>query len=185
MTLNFFLFTDFDIHLFINRFRVLTSIYYPWHYLNNMDQRWHLETLRSQRIHLKFLYLNTEREPTCKNDYIVIDDGDSRWRKQFYICGKIVPVEFKSSSNKLLIRFKSNHKISQTGFKIQCSIVGGKRTMVLTAHASFLLLIMNIFFYQQKTRTIAVCWLTYQVYNLMFTFGKGNLRYQNLYSRLH
>ena len=118
-------FTDFDSYLSINSTGVLTSPYYPSVYLNNMSRRWHLETLNGHRIHLKFLYLNIESYPTCRNDYIMIQDGKISG-KQFYFCGKTLPEVFKSTSNQVLVVFKSNENISRTGFKIQYSVVKGK-----------------------------------------------------------
>ena len=90
-----------------------------------MRRQWHLETLNNHRIHLKFFYLNVESDPTCRNDYIMIQD-DKMSEKQFYFCGKTIPEVFKSSSNQVLIVFKSNENISRAGFKIQYSVVKGK-----------------------------------------------------------
>ncbi|CAB4034091.1 G- coupled receptor GRL101 [Paramuricea clavata] len=111
-----------DTHLLINTSGILTSPYYPSFYLNNMSRRWHLEASNSQRIHIAFLYLDIEQYPTCKNDYVMIQDGRSS-EKQSYFCGKSIPAEFKSSSNQLLIVFKSNNKTAGTGFKIRYMIV--------------------------------------------------------------
>jgi hypothetical protein len=120
-------FTDFETHLTINTSGVLTSPYYPSVYLNNITRRWHLKTTNGQRVRLKFLYLNIERDPECKNDYVMIQDGE----KQFYFCGRTIPDDFKSRSNQLLITFKSDENIVRTGFKIQYTIVEGKGIIVL------------------------------------------------------
>ena len=119
-------FTDFDTHLSINTTGILTSPYYPLFYLNNLNRRWHLQTLKNHKINLQFLYLNIERDPTCKNDYIMIQDGGTTSNDISYYCGKTMPEIFKSRSNKLLIVFKTNEEIVRTGFKIQYSVVKGK-----------------------------------------------------------
>ena len=118
-----------DTHLSINTSGILTSPYYPSFYLNNMSRRWHLEASIGQRIHITFLFLNIEPDPKCNNDYVMIQDGATS-EKQFYFCGKTLPAEFKSSSNQLLIVFKSNDKIARTGFKIRYTIGKGKGIIV-------------------------------------------------------
>ena len=147
-----FCFADFDIHLHVNSSGVLTSPYYPWSYLSNITRRWLLETFNKQQIYLKFLYINIEDDPKCNNDYISFQDGEIS-EKKFYFCGKTIPVEFKSSSNKVLIVFKSNQKIARTGFKIQYKIAKGKRTIVFCcACIVFHPYAMSIFFINRKKK---------------------------------
>lgn len=128
--MQFFSFADLDLHLYVNTTGILTSPYYPSFYLGSTSRRWCLETLNNHRIHLKFLYLDIELDPACRNDYIMIQDSKLS-EKQFYFCGITIPEDFKSSSNQVLIVFKSNEKNSRTGFKIQYSVVKGKKRNLL------------------------------------------------------
>ena len=128
--MQFFFFSDLDLHLYVNTTGILTSPYYPSFYLGSMSRRWCLEALNNHRIHLKFLYLDIESDPACRNDYIMIQDSKLS-EKRFYFCGKTIPEDFKSSSNQVLIVFKSNEKYSRTGFKIQYSVVEGKMRNLL------------------------------------------------------
>lgn len=54
----------------------------------------------------------------------MVQDGENS-EKKFYFCGNTIPSDFTSSSNQLEIVFKTNHRITHTGFKIRYSVVKG------------------------------------------------------------
>ena len=69
-------------------------------------------------IRLEFKYFQLEDHPTCQNDYVEVQDGltlSSRLLGRF--CGNVFPTIIESTTNKMLVRFKTNDKTVRTGFK--------------------------------------------------------------------
>ncbi|KAL3289762.1 hypothetical protein HHI36_023157 [Cryptolaemus montrouzieri] len=103
---------------FTNRYRVIETPNYPKNYPNNAECRW--EIVAPEGSHIELNYVNRfqlEDTSGCKNDYVEISDWkDEKWQSLGKWCGRYVRTT-KSSSNRMLIIFRSNDKITGTGFQ--------------------------------------------------------------------
>ena len=71
------------------------------------------------RSDLNFFYSQLETTgPQCLNDYVEVFDGNSTYSASLgRFCGHTHPAMLESSSNNLLVVFKSDNKGMRTGFK--------------------------------------------------------------------
>lgn len=97
------------------------SPYYPGYYATNSWCEWRITAPVGHLIRLEFVYFNLERgDIRCLKDYVEVLDGtsaDSTSRGRF--CGYNYPEMLESSSNNMLIVFKSDSKVVRTGFKAE------------------------------------------------------------------
>ena len=109
----------------------LMSPYYPSFYLNDMERSWKLEVLGGQRIKLDFLFLNLEINEGDERDFLKIQDGNLFNRDVTVYSGTILPQQFVSKTNVLVVKFQSDIKNVHTGFKIRYQAVDGKNCGVI------------------------------------------------------
>lgn len=97
------------------------SPYYPGYYTTNSWCEWRITAPFGHVIRFQFLYFNLERGDTrCLNDYIEVFDGNSADSTSLgRFCGHYYPEMLESSSNNMLIVFKSDSKVVRTGFKAE------------------------------------------------------------------
>ena len=97
------------------------SPYYPGYYATNSWCEWHVTAPIGHVIRFEFVYFNLERGDTrCLNDHVEVFDGDSTDSSSLgRFCGYNYPEMLESSSNNMLIVFKSDSKVVRTGFKAE------------------------------------------------------------------
>ncbi|XP_042552139.1 suppressor of tumorigenicity 14 protein [Dipodomys spectabilis] len=89
-----------------------SSPYYPGHYPPNIDCMWNIEVPNNQNVKVRFklfYLLDHDMQPgTCSKDYVEIN-GEK-------FCGERSPFVVSSNSNKMTVRFHSDHSYTDTGF---------------------------------------------------------------------
>ncbi|KAM8930212.1 CUB domain-containing protein 2 [Pelodytes ibericus] len=96
---------------------VITSPDYPDNYPNNAECRWLIQAATNSKVRLVFTDFQMENEE-CNFDYVAIFDGPSQEEHQaHHYCGTTKPPDTISSSNELLVVFKSDFNIGGRGFK--------------------------------------------------------------------
>nr|XP_058970820.1 cubilin-like [Pocillopora verrucosa] len=105
--------------LFTDKTGVITSPYYPGYYANDSWCEWLVTAAFGHVIRLEFFYFQLEATgPQCLNDYVEVFDGNSTYSASLgRFCGHTHPAMLESSSNNLLVVFKSDNKEVRTGFK--------------------------------------------------------------------
>ncbi|KAM4722919.1 CUB domain-containing protein 2 [Rhinophrynus dorsalis] len=100
---------------------VITSPDYPDNYPNNAECRWLIRAAPHSRIRLIFTDFQMENEE-CNFDYVAVFDGSGLEENQVrYYCGTTKPPDTTSTSNELLVLFKSDFNIGGRGFKAHFS----------------------------------------------------------------
>lgn len=105
--------------LFTDKTGVITSPYYPGYYANDSWCEWLVTAAIGHVIRLEFFYFQLEATgPQCLSDYVEVFDGNSTYSTSLgRFCGHTHPAMLESSSNNLLVVFKSDNKGMRTGFK--------------------------------------------------------------------
>ncbi|XP_069800553.1 bone morphogenetic protein 1 [Dendropsophus ebraccatus] len=92
---------------------------YPDDYRPNKDCKWKLRVAEGYNIGIVFQSFEIERHDSCAYDFMEIRDGDSETSPLIgRYCGYDKPDDFKSSGNKLFIRFVSDGSINKAGFSL-------------------------------------------------------------------
>ncbi|XP_044134960.1 bone morphogenetic protein 1 [Bufo gargarizans] len=92
---------------------------YPDDYRPNKDCKWKLRVAEGYNIGIVFQSFEIERHDNCAYDFLEIRDGDSETSPLIgRFCGYDKPEDFKSSGNKLFIRFVSDGSINKAGFSL-------------------------------------------------------------------
>ncbi|KAM4036824.1 bone morphogenetic protein 1 isoform 2-T2 [Anomaloglossus baeobatrachus] len=92
---------------------------YPDDYRPNKDCKWKLRVAEGYNIGIVFQSFEIERHDSCAYDFLEIRDGDSETSPLIgRYCGYDKPDDFKSSGNKLFIRFLSDGSINKAGFSL-------------------------------------------------------------------
>ncbi|XP_075714976.1 bone morphogenetic protein 1 [Rhinoderma darwinii] len=92
---------------------------YPDDYRPNKDCKWKLRVAEGYNIGIVFQSFEIERHDSCAYDFLEIRDGDSETSPLIgRYCGYDKPEDFKSSGNKLFIRFVSDGSINKAGFSL-------------------------------------------------------------------
>ncbi|CAH2311202.1 CUB domain-containing 2 [Pelobates cultripes] len=100
---------------------VITSPDYPDNYPNNAECQWLIQAAPDSKIRLVFTDFQMESEE-CNFDYVAIFDGPNlEENKAQRYCGYTNPPDTTSSSNELLVVFKSDFNIGGRGFKAHFS----------------------------------------------------------------
>lgn len=95
-------------------------------YENKEDCDWIIKTRDSQHIQLRFLTFELEHEQDCSYDYVDIYNGyDDSSPLLGRFCGNKVPPEIISSSDSLLVRFRSDDTINNKGFSAAYIAIDG------------------------------------------------------------
>ncbi|ODM98815.1 Cubilin [Orchesella cincta] len=108
---------------------VFSSPHHPQPYAHGLECDWLIRLpSRDDRISLKFLTFELEQSfyRGCFFDYVQVHDGpsqDSPLVGRF--CGRNIPPDFKSRSNQLFIKFRSDESIALGGFSAKYEAVCG------------------------------------------------------------
>ncbi|XP_055677103.1 tolloid-like protein 1 isoform X1 [Lutzomyia longipalpis] len=90
---------------------------YPDYYPSKKDCVWHFTTTPGHRIRLIFNSFEVEPHQECAYDHIAIYDGDNPDSSTLgKFCGSKTPHPISSTSNELLLLFKSDSSVQRKGF---------------------------------------------------------------------
>ena len=96
--------------------RKVQSVNHPGNYLHNVDEEDKLEVGEGFSIELTFEVFALERDSSgeCRFDFVEIFDGAGLYAK---LCGGgHAGKKFRSSGNKMTVRFRSDHSVNAQGF---------------------------------------------------------------------
>ncbi|XP_066508153.1 CUB domain-containing protein 2-like [Hoplias malabaricus] len=111
---------------------VISSPGYPLEYSNNADCSWTVQVSNHSVVSLVFLDFQLENNEGCNFDYIALFDGPTvKHRHIGNYCGNQRPPNILTTSNQLLVVFKSDFNIGGRGFKAY--YYSGECQQVLTA----------------------------------------------------
>ncbi|KAJ1170309.1 hypothetical protein NDU88_002187 [Pleurodeles waltl] len=97
---------------------VIASPDYPENYPNNAECQWIIRVTPFSVIKLVFTDFQMENNEECNFDYVAIFDGPSMEDRHIdHYCGTMKPPDVISSSNELMVMFKSDFNIGGRGFK--------------------------------------------------------------------
>lgn len=92
---------------------------YPDDYRPNKDCKWKLRVAEGYNIGIVFQSFEIERHDSCAYDFLEIRDGETETSPLIgRYCGYDKPDDFKSSGNKLFVRFVSDGSINKAGFSL-------------------------------------------------------------------
>lgn len=95
----------------------LASPNYPEPYPGKKECIWIISTIQGHRVKLVFDELEVEQHPDCTYDSVHIYDGsNSDMTVLGKFCGSKVPPPVISSSNQMMILFKSDGSVHRRGF---------------------------------------------------------------------
>uniref|UniRef100_A0A672T9Z4 CUB domain-containing protein n=1 Tax=Sinocyclocheilus grahami TaxID=75366 RepID=A0A672T9Z4_SINGR len=104
---------------------VISSPGYPLEYNNNADCSWTVHVSNQSVVSLVFLDFQLENNEGCNFDYVALFDGPSvKHRHLGNYCGNERPPNTVTTSNHLLVVFKSDFNIGGRGFKAYYFSVG-------------------------------------------------------------
>ncbi|XP_048238874.1 cubilin-like [Haliotis rufescens] len=103
---------------------VIMSKNYPQTYPHNTECRWLIKVESGQRITLTFVDFDVEDHASCSYDYVALYDGTSTSARQLLKhCGNRLPAPtaYRSSSNSMYVRMRSDISVASRGFKAEYS----------------------------------------------------------------
>ncbi|CAL8138529.1 unnamed protein product [Orchesella dallaii] len=105
----------------------LVSPNYPEPYPGKKECIWIISTIQGHRVKLNFDELEVEQHPECTYDAVYIYDGsNSDMTLLGKFCGSKIPPPVTSSSNQMMILFKSDGSVHRRGFHAwHYSVCGG------------------------------------------------------------
>lgn len=97
---------------------IISSPGYPEEYSNNADCSWTVHVSNRSMVSLVFLDFQLENNEGCNFDYVALFDGPTtKHRHLGNYCGSGKPPDTITTSNQLLVVFKSDFNIGGRGFK--------------------------------------------------------------------
>lgn len=97
---------------------VISSPGYPEEYSNNADCSWAIHVSNNSVVSLVFLDFQLENNEGCNFDFVALFDGPTVTHRHLgKYCGADKPPKTVTSSNQLLVVFKSDFNIAGRGFK--------------------------------------------------------------------
>ena len=96
---------------------VLTSPKFPVKYPNNLQKTDTIQGRDGTVLVLEFTAFDVESHPSCRFDYLKIQDGDGTTLME-KTCGSSLPDKITSRSNKVFLDFKTNGKGRRTGWSV-------------------------------------------------------------------
>ncbi|KAK4871991.1 hypothetical protein RN001_016115 [Aquatica leii] len=109
--------------IFHDQTGIMESPSYPKDYPNNAECTWEIISQHGYFIVLNFtdrFYIEESKD--CENDFIEIWNYVDQWVSLGKKCGRETPKHINSTSNQLRVVFRSNDKITATGFKIEWAL---------------------------------------------------------------
>ena len=103
----------------------ILSPHYPGFYAPKSHCTWSITAPDRHVVRLEVLEFQLEHDPRCTSDYLEIIDGNTLHEQRLgKFCGEEIPALIESSSNTVLITFRSDKDIQGTGFKLYYSFRG-------------------------------------------------------------
>lgn len=104
----------------------ITSPNYPGNYpINRLCKSW-ISVASGSRLQLNFSEIDVENHLTCRYDYVKIYNGPDETAPLLgSYCSRHAPSSLISSSNKVLIVFKSDSSNTGRGFSVDYTSVAG------------------------------------------------------------
>ncbi|KAK9538749.1 hypothetical protein VZT92_003899 [Zoarces viviparus] len=97
---------------------VISSPGYPQEYSNNADCSWAIHVSNTSVVTLVFLDFQLENNEGCHFDFVALFDGPTVTHRHLgKVCGADKPPNIVTTSNHLLVIFKSDFNIGGRGFK--------------------------------------------------------------------
>ncbi|XP_030015698.1 CUB domain-containing protein 2 [Sphaeramia orbicularis] len=97
---------------------VISSPGYPQEYSNNADCSWAIHVSNTSVVSLVFLDFQLENNEGCNFDFVAVFDGPTVTHRHLgKYCGADKPPKTVTTSNQLLVVFKSDFNIGGRGFK--------------------------------------------------------------------
>lgn len=97
---------------------IISSPGYPLEYSNNADCSWTVHVSNQSVVSLVFLDFQLENNEGCNFDYVALFDGPTITHRHLgNYCGNEKPPNTITTSNQLLVVFKSDFNIGGRGFK--------------------------------------------------------------------
>lgn len=97
---------------------VISSPGYPQEYSNNADCSWAIHVSNTSVVTLVFLDFQLENNEGCNFDFVALFDGPTVTHRHLgKYCGADKPPNIVTSSNQLLVVFKSDFNIGGRGFR--------------------------------------------------------------------
>ncbi|KAG5893859.1 hypothetical protein JTB14_005468 [Gonioctena quinquepunctata] len=101
----------------------IISPHYPEPYNRNTECIWKIVTSPSSRIQVIFSDIDLEKQVQCIADYVQLFDGPTTTSKSLgKFCSEIVE-PIKSTTNKMLVKFRSDVSFQARGFQLQYTTV--------------------------------------------------------------
>ncbi|XP_048237900.1 cubilin-like isoform X1 [Haliotis rufescens] len=105
---------------FSSRTGSIFSKNYPNAYPHNTDCQWLIQLEENRPVELTFVDFDVEGSSTCSFDYVTVNDGDNDNSTELLKhCGNALPtpVTYRSSSNQMYVRMRTDFSVSGRGFK--------------------------------------------------------------------
>lgn len=97
---------------------IISNPGYPHEYSNNADCSWTVHVSNRSVVSLVFLDFQLENNEGCNFDYVALFDGPTTKDKHLgNYCGGDKPPDTITTSNQLLVVFKSDFNIGGRGFR--------------------------------------------------------------------
>lgn len=112
----------------------ISSPGYPQEYSNNADCSWSIHVSNTSVVTLVFLDFQLENNEGCNFDFVALFDGPTITHRHLgKYCGTDKPLNIVTTSNHLLVVFKSDFNIGGRGFKAYY-YSGGKLPKFYSSH---------------------------------------------------
>jgi len=100
----------------------LTSPNFPSNYPNHEDTSDTIEVAPGHTIKIQFTHFNLEYNWRCYWDYLIITDGDGS-QLLSKTCGRSLPEDITSNTNKVIVTFHSDYSVTRPGYKLSWTAV--------------------------------------------------------------
>ena len=99
---------------------LMRSPNYPRPYRHDAECEWVISVLTGNTITVNISDLDLERHSSCRYDYLELRDGENRTAPLIArVCSSTLRRRmFKSTSNKIYIKFKSDSSLNGRGFEV-------------------------------------------------------------------
>ncbi|XP_048244242.1 deleted in malignant brain tumors 1 protein-like isoform X2 [Haliotis rufescens] len=94
---------------------------YPNGYQSGLDCQWTINVPYGSTITVQVLFLDMERRPSCKNDYLLFKDGNTTNAPTLAKICRNTSTPITNSGNHMIISFHSDMSVTGRGFRLQYS----------------------------------------------------------------
>lgn len=148
---------------------VISSPGYPQEYSNNADCSWAIHVSNTSVVTLVFLDFQLENNEGCNFDFVALFDGPTVTHRHLgKYCGADKPPNIITTSNQLLVVFKSDFNIGGRGFKAY--YYSGRWTWFWLSHinmqSAFVFFLLECSCFLCKCRNLKVIFFNYQQFDI-------------------